>query len=161
MSHDYVLWIATACYGMHILEEYELNWRDWARSTLKLPVNWDSFYVVNALVLTLGACCAMVGWRRPEFALAFPAVMLVNGTIFHVLPTVRTRVFSPGLVTALVLFYPVAAWSYWGAWEDGALSAAGAIVSLVLGAALMACPVVLLKIKDRPTFRYGGPAAGA
>lgn len=27
MSHEYVLWIATAAYGFHILEEYDLNWR--------------------------------------------------------------------------------------------------------------------------------------
>ena len=24
-----LLWLATACYGIHILEEYQLNWRDW------------------------------------------------------------------------------------------------------------------------------------
>src|SRR4051794_24018120 len=67
MTNAYVLWIATAAYGLHILEEYELNWRAWARNVLKLPVDWDTFYVVNALVLVFGACCAMVGWQRPEF----------------------------------------------------------------------------------------------
>src|SRR5947209_3265328 len=119
MSHEYVLWIATAAYGVHILEEYELGWRDWARATLRLPVGWDTFYLVNALVLVLGACCAMVGWRRPEFALSFASVMVVNATVFHVLPVVRTGVFSPGVVTAVVLFYPVAGWAYYGAWADG------------------------------------------
>jgi hypothetical protein len=23
-----LLWLATACYGIHILEDYQLNWRD-------------------------------------------------------------------------------------------------------------------------------------
>src|SRR5215813_4721313 len=86
MSREYVLWIAVAAYGLHILEEFELNWRDWARSVLQLPVDWNSFYVVNALVIVLGACSAAVGWREPWFALAYPALMLINATLFHVVP---------------------------------------------------------------------------
>ena len=88
MTHEYVLWIATAAYAVHILEEYELNWRDWARRVLGLPVEWGSFYVVNALVVVLGVCCAAVGWRRPEFSLALPALMLINAALFHVAPVV-------------------------------------------------------------------------
>src|SRR3954463_11520410 len=99
MTHEYVLWIATAAYGFHILEEYELNWRGWATRVLKLPVDWSSFYVVNSLVALFGLCSAMVGWRCPEFALSFPAVMIVNATVFHVVPVITTRVFSPGVVT--------------------------------------------------------------
>jgi hypothetical protein len=159
MSSEYVLWVATAAYGLHILEEYELNWRGWARTVLKLPVDWNAFYVVNALVMVLGVCCAMVGWRRPEFALAFPAVMVVNATIFHVLPVLLTRIYSPGVVTAVLLFYPVAGWAYYGAWLDQALDGWVAASSAVLGALLMACPVVLLKIKHWPVFRFGEPAA--
>jgi len=155
MSHEHVLWIAVAAYGLHILEEYELNWRDWARSVLHLPVEWGSFYVVNALVVVLGASCAQVGWREPWFALGLPALMLINATLFHVLPTITTRVYSPGLATALGLFYPVATWAYYGAWVDGALTVSAAVLSVVFGAALMATPIVLLRIKGRQMFAYG------
>jgi hypothetical protein len=155
MSHEHYLWIAVAAYCLHILEEYELNWRDWAQNVLRLPVEWGSFYVVNALVVVLGVCCAAVGWRETWFGLAFPALMLVNATLFHVLPTVTTRVYSPGLASALALFYPVAGWAYYGAWVDGTLTAKAAIISGVLGAGLMATPIVLLKIKGRKAFDYG------
>lgn len=155
MSCEYVLWIATAAYGLHILEEYELNWRDWARSVMRLPVEWGSFYVVNALVVVLGVSAASVGWRRPEVALAFPALMVVNATFFHVLPFLVTRVFSPGLLTSVGLFYPVAGWAYYGAWADGVLTVAAAIVSGVIGCLLMAYPVVLLRVKDLAFFRQG------
>jgi hypothetical protein len=155
MSSEYVLWIAVAAYGLHMLEEYELNWRDWARNVLKLPVDWTSFYIVNFLVVVLGGSCAMVGWRRPEFALAFPAVMLVNATVFHVAPVLKTRIFSPGVVTAVLLFYPVAGWAYYAAWVDHALDTWVAVSSAVLGILLMASPVVLLKIKHFKVFRYG------
>lgn len=80
-----LLWLATACYGVHILEEYQLDWRNWARSALKLPVEWTDFYVVNALVVILGIVAAnLAAW--PAIALAFPALMLINATFFHVLP---------------------------------------------------------------------------
>jgi len=154
VANEHVLWIATAAYGLHILEEYELNWRDWAQNILKLPVDWNSFYVVNALVIVLGVCCSAVGWREPVFALAFPAVMLVNATVFHVAPVLRTRVFSPGVVTAVVLFYPIAIWAYYGAWRYGALSLTVGICSGAMGVLLMACPVVLLKVKHLRWFQY-------
>lgn len=149
MTHEYLLWIATAAYGIHILEEHETNWRDWARNVLKLPVEWTSFYLVNALVVVLGICCAGVGWRLPEFSLAFPALMIINATLFHVLPYLVTRIYSPGLVTALLLFYPVAGWIYSVAAEEGAVTFRSIFVSTLLGALLMASPVVLLKLKSR------------
>jgi len=153
MSLSELIWLATACYAMHILEEYQLNWRDWARTVIGLPVEWSDFYVVNALVIVFGIVAANLAGRWPSLALAFAALMLINATFFHVLPTIRAHGrFSPGLFTAVVLFYPVGVACYWRAAAAGAgiIALAG---SLVLGALLMASPIVLLKIKDRPYFR--------
>lgn len=156
MSHEHLLWIAVAAYGLHVLEEYELNWRDWARAILRLPVEWGTFYVVNALVGVLGVCCASVAWREPWFALGLPALMLINATLFHILPVVLTRVYSPGIATAIVLFYPVAGWTYYGAWADGVLTVRDVVLSVLFGAALMAMPIVLLRIKGKRLFQYDG-----
>ncbi len=146
-------WLATAAYGLHILEEFTLDWRNWARKVLGLPVEWPTFYVVNSLVILLGIAAAELASHSAFLALAFPAVMLVNATFFHVLPffTARFR-FSPGLITAVILFYPIAIACYRRAAADGAGS--GTLIgSLVLGAVLMAYPIVLLKIKDTAYFR--------
>ena len=53
----------------------------------------------------------------------------------------------------MVLFFPVATAYYWRAATDGSLDVGTLIGSLGLGALLMASPIVLLKIKDRPYFR--------
>jgi hypothetical protein len=53
-----LLWLATGCYGIHILEEYQLDWRNWARTALGLPVEWSDFYAVNSLVVVLGIVAA-------------------------------------------------------------------------------------------------------
>jgi hypothetical protein len=123
MSLTDLLWLATAAYGVHILEEYQLNWRDWVRAVIGLPVEWSDFYVVNALVIVFGVVAANLA-RWPGLALAFPALMLINATFFHVLPFARTGGrFSPGLATAVVLFYPIGIACYWRASHDGTLRA--------------------------------------
>jgi hypothetical protein len=153
MTLTHLLWLCVACYAWHILEEYQLNWRDWARAVIGLPVEWSDFYVTNALVVVFGIAAAnLAAW--PGVALAFPALMLINATFFHVLPFLRTRGrFSPGLISAVVLFYPAGIACYWRAAADGALTPGNIAGSAVLGAVLMASAVVLLKIKSRPYFR--------
>ena len=47
-------WLALAAYAAHILEEFSLDWRNWARAVVGLPVEWSDFYVTNAVVVILG-----------------------------------------------------------------------------------------------------------
>lgn len=107
MTHEYILRIAIAAYGVHMIEETIYDWHGWVRRVLKLDAEWREFYMVNAFVIVLGISCAMVGWRLPAAALVFPAFMLVNAVLFHIAPVVVTRIFSPGLFTAVILFLPV------------------------------------------------------
>jgi hypothetical protein len=154
MTQTYILWIATFAYALHIVEEYTFDWKSWAIAVLKLPVTWIQFAVVNGVVIVLGISCASVGWSLPGYALCLPALMLINATFFHVLPFIVTKGrFSPGLGTAVILFYPIAIWAYYGAYLDGVLSTKSLIVSILLGAALMASPVVMLKLRLHPYFK--------
>lgn len=154
MSLSSWLWLCTAAYGVHILEEFTFDWRNWARNVLRLPAEWEHFYVTNALVVVLGVVAAAIAPEAPVLALGFPALMAINATFFHVLPFVTARGrFSPGLVTAIVLFYPLAALTYWRASESGTLTPATFLVSLLIGAALMASPVAMLMLRSRPYFR--------
>ncbi len=79
--------------------------------------------------------------------------MLVNAVLFHIVPVLVTRIFSPGLFTAIVLFLPVGTWVYYGAWQDGVLSTGVAVISGVLGFVLMLFPIVLQMTKRLPFFR--------
>lgn len=146
-SHEFVLWILSAAYALHIMEEFCLDWKDWANTQLHLPVTWPHFYVVNAVVVVLGISVGMVGWRCPEFSLMFSALMLINAVFFHILPTVLQRTFSPGVITAVLLFLPLALWAYYGAWQDGVLTGRIVWISLLGGALLMASPIVFIKMQ--------------
>ena len=149
MDHSYLIWIATLIYGVHMLEETMYGWHDWVRNVLKLQAEWNEFYMVNAVVILLGASCAMVGWKSPAFALIFPAFMVVNAILFHIAPVLVTRIFSPGVITAVLLFLPITAWIYYNAYLDGVLNISTVITSSVAGALLMFFPIVLQKTKSR------------
>jgi hypothetical protein len=154
MDQSHILWIATFAYASHIAEEFAFDWKGWATSVLELPVDWGFFAVANGVVIVFGVSCASVGWSLPGYALGLPALMLINATFFHFVPfIVKKRRFSPGLGTAILLFYPIGIWAYYGAWVDGVLTGPRIVISLLLGAALMATPIVMLRLRLRPYFR--------
>jgi hypothetical protein len=153
MTSEVWLWVATAAYGLHILEEFMFDWKTWANKVLKLPVDWPTFYVVNSAAVVLGIVTAAIGWRLPALSLAFPALMIINAVFFHILPFVATRKFSPGVISAVVLFLPIGTWLFYAANKDGVLTTATVITAFALGAGLMTYPVMLLKLKDKPFFK--------
>jgi hypothetical protein len=156
--HSYILWIATSAYAFHILEEFTFDWKTWAGAVLKLPVNYVHFAIVNGIVGILGIACPMVGWNCPIFALSFPAQMLVNATFMHLLPFILTKGrFSPGLGTAILLFYPIGIWCFYGAYQDGVLDLKTGIGSFVVGAACLALAIVMLKLRLLPYFQQEPP----
>ena len=154
MNSAHWIWLATAAYGIHALEEFVLDWREWARAVIGLPVEWSHFYVVNFLVIILGIVAANLADVAPALALSFPALMLINGIFFHITPMIFTRGrFSPGVFTAIVLLLPIGFACYRFANDAGQLNLFSLVLSFVIGAALMATPIVLLRIKGRPYFR--------
>lgn len=156
MSLPDLAWLALAAYAIHILEEYTLDWRNWARAVVGLPVEWADFYVTNSVVVVLGIAQAALA---PTFVLApltYAALMIINATFFHVLPFMRTKGrYSPGLATAVAFFYPLGIAMFAQAHAEGRLSVGVGIGAFIAGALLMAFPVVLLKLKSRPYFRQG------
>ena len=148
-----LLWLSTAAYALHVLEEYQFDWRNWARAVIKLPVEWTDFYIVNALVIVLGIAAANLV-RQPALALAFPALMLINAAFFHVLPMILTRGrYSPGVFTAVVLFFPLGIACFYRALSIGIVGWRGVVLAFVIGALLMASPIVLLRLKGKPYFK--------
>jgi hypothetical protein len=144
-----MIWLCTGAYALHVLEEFTLNWQSWARNVLHLPARWEDFYLTNAAVIVLGVVAAEVAPVSPVMALGYPALMLINATFFHVAPVVWTRGrFSPGLITALLLFFPLGI----EAFRVAGLGPAGVAEAFGIGALLMATPIAFLKLKSKPYF---------
>jgi hypothetical protein len=156
MGHEWVLWILLTASALHVVEERGLGWQGWAAETIGPRIGviptWLDFWATNGLLIVFGVSASAVGWRAPAFALAFPALCLINAVFFHFLPTLQARRPNPGFFTALLLYLPIGLWSYAAASADGVLDGPTLLLSAALGAVAMSSAIVLLIIQ--PRFRY-------
>jgi Protein of unknown function with HXXEE motif len=154
MTLQTLAWLSMVAYALHIMEEYTFNWRDWARAVIKLRVEWSDFYVTNAIVIALGIAQAFLAPALPLAPLMFASLMLINAVFFHILPFVRQGGrFSPGLATAILLFFPAGIAVWWKAALDAPVEWVTVAIAVAGGATLMAYPIVMLNLRDKPYFR--------
>jgi hypothetical protein len=156
MSRTDLAWLAVAAYALHIMEERMLDWLGSARKSLDLTIEQDNYRLIEAVFLILGAVAAMVSASLPIIALSFAGFLLVNAIFFHLWPMVRTGgQFSPGVITAVILFLPIAYYQY----RMSASQPADYVLSLIIGAAVILSPLALMKLRENPSFWSGGSAA--
>ncbi|MEJ8848324.1 HXXEE domain-containing protein [Variovorax rhizosphaerae] len=155
MTLSTLAWLGMAAYAAHILEEYTFDWRGWSQATLKLPVEWNDFYVTNAIVISLGIAQAMLAPTLPLAVLSFSGLMFINGVFMHIVPFARTGRFSPGVITSVLLFLPQSIATFHTALATGAASYATILLGLAIGGLTLAFPISMLLLKSKPFFRQG------
>jgi len=154
MSLTDLAWLSLAAYAVHMLEEFMLNWRDWARGVIRLPVTWPDFYMTNGIVVVLGIASASLAPTYPLAPMIFAALMLINAVLFHIVPVVVTRGrYSPGVATAVMLFLPLGYAVLHKAHVDGHAAWGTLLSAFLIGAALMAYPIILLHLRGLRYFQ--------
>ncbi|MFZ5645938.1 MAG: HXXEE domain-containing protein [Bacillota bacterium] len=129
---------------LHVMEEAFFKWPDWVRKMTGFShIGWLDFTLVNAVMFALGGTGALVRWEYPVFSLANASLVVINGILFHLLPTLKTRVYSPGLVTGIVLYIPAGTWLYIEAFKEGILNSNILIFSILLGCFYMSLPMLI------------------
>jgi hypothetical protein len=122
--------------AIHIAEEWPA-FPEWA--TRHFGTTTRSFYVVShipLLAIALGVCaCAGRPQAGRGWIGAFVAVQwaLATNAAFHVLATVNLGEYSPGLVSAVVLYLPMTVLVVWRVRHRELLSAKGQTSALVVG----------------------------
>lgn len=165
--HQWVLWILVAATAVHVVEEHALGWQGWASENLGRVLgvrpSWSDFWATNAALVVFAIAAASVGWKAPAFSLALPALCLINAIAFHIVPSLKEGRPNPGAFTAALLYIPIGIWAYVGAADDDRLSAGTLLVSILVGATLMAAAIGLLLLgqrvgyDDRPSSPAGPP----
>ena len=140
-----------AAIGVHVIEEYALNFTGWSRRALSVPLSWEDFHLVNAGVTLFAVACAVIGWRVPAFSLSSPALVILNAAGFHGGSSLLAG-YSPGTWTALLLFLPLGAYAYVAASRDGVLTRQVVLLSAAGGALwhLFLAAVFYLKVLRAP-----------
>jgi hypothetical protein len=101
---------------LHVTEEYYFpgGFLSWAKKILpkyEKRLNAKFAVIVNGLFIMLCAAGVLTGMKYPGFILSISGLILVNG-ILHILSSVFTKSYSPGLITSLILYIPTAIYSF-------------------------------------------------
>lgn len=155
MTHlQIMLWLCVAAYGAHVLEEFVFDWRRWSQEVLHLPTRWEDFYITNCLVIVVGIVAVEIAPEYPAVALGFPGLMLINASLMHVFPFLRSKGrFSPGLITGVLFFLPLGTYTMLAA----ELNVRVIIVAFAVGGALLATPIGFILLKRNSYFDQARP----
>jgi hypothetical protein len=145
----YIFWLLIVAYSAHILEEYFMNWKKWVYTYTKINISWNEFYLINCIVIVYGICIANIGINNLYISLTFPALMIINAIIFHILPTIINKKISPGLFTSILLFLPLSIKTFYEINKIDKLTKENMIMAFIGGFIIMFYPIILNRIRNK------------
>lgn len=124
----WLLWLMLPVYMIHQFEEHgvdalgrryafraalcaNLGWTTDADLAHCPATEWFIFAVNPGTVWIAGLVAGLAGPRRVLVGAAALGIPMVNA-VAHIVPALRTHTYNPGLVTAVLLFVPVCAWTF-------------------------------------------------
>ena len=96
--------------ALHIVEEWYGGLVDWAALALNLNIGTERFLAINAVGLVLIVIGSISAYREPSAAwigVSIAALVGVNA-IAHTVLSVAFGSYSPGTITGLLLYLPLA-----------------------------------------------------
>ena len=117
---EWIYWAIVGAALVHIIEEYVGDWLGWVQRFVP-GVTMIQFVIVNAVFVILCIAGAAVGTRSLVFGLSIASLIFINALV-HIMPTVRTRHYSPGSVSAILLYIPLSACAFYLSAKSGQLT---------------------------------------
>ncbi len=121
-------------YLIHIAEELWCGERffNWLNRVAGAKMTEHSFLLLNGifLLIMLIASITAIYRRDHRIVLILASIISVN-TLLHALGSVATKSYSPGLVSALLLWMPLAVWAFYK--ENQFVSKRNKIVAVTIG----------------------------
>jgi hypothetical protein len=134
-------WLPFAPLGaamLHMTEEfvYPGGFPDWFRRYRVDPsrVTRRTLIIINAMLLIVCADIASLGRTRPGviYWMIIAALLCGNG-IWHAWAALRSRGYSPGMITGLLIYVPLAIYGYTQFLGSGAVSIRVALIAAAVG----------------------------
>ena len=138
-------WLFVACAGIHVAEEFCFGWMAWV-NRFRDRITRPQFLTFNALFILL--CGLGLVADSVTFTLSLASLFLLN-LLVHLVPTLIFRKYSPGLVSALVLYLPLACTTFTYAIRNGLASPRQLVESIALGAFWLGVPMLYQMARGR------------
>lgn len=126
--HDpaWLAWLGAIAYMLHNVEEYGI---DMLGRTMSFPTLMTQVLGVNISEATYLACNLVLVWMvgpivacvartLPAIAPGMALFALING-LSHIGQAINLRAYNPGLLTSIVIFLPLAAWTVYACYIKG------------------------------------------
>jgi hypothetical protein len=141
-TFDRALWALPVIYLVHIVEEYGAGFPAWMSLHMQADMNDAGFLRNNALFMAiLVSLCLWAARSRRRLSalllLAWASGQLFWNFIFHLATTVIADSYSPGLVTATLLYQPASLVMAGLAVRDRRLGLPDILLAFAIGAGLM------------------------
>jgi hypothetical protein len=107
-----VIWLMPAAYFLHIIEEYVGGFPAWVTNDVQGSFNNTGFAINNFVFMLVLLMLVYVNFRKSTPLRGILLVVFASGNLFwdalfHLLMTPMLDRYSPGLVTAMLLYYPI------------------------------------------------------
>ena len=129
LPFERLLWFVPVLLAIHNFEEapFMENWS--RRLPIKLPfaittrqfVIAVTFLTIAGFLVTFYALKYLESQTAYLLILGIQAIMLFNAFVPHIATTIRFRMYSPGLVTAILLIVPFSLYLFRRGFEEGIL----------------------------------------
>jgi len=141
-----ILWLVPVAYLIHILEESP-RFVPWATKYLGAPETFGQFIVGNVIFMAyviIATSLAIFYTNEGTLILGLSAAAWIfSNFLIHAYYTLRTGIYSPGVVTAGAIYVPVSVYIYSNFWVSGLLNNLDIVLSMLIGFAIMYVPTLI------------------
>ncbi len=107
-----VIWLMPAAYALHIVEEYVGNFPGWVTHDVHRHFSYLLFDLNNLAFMIILLTLVTINYRNPTPLKTTSLVVAASANLFwdalfHLFTTPLFNHYSPGLVTAMLLYYPI------------------------------------------------------
>jgi len=142
MTFRRIVWLMPAAFAVHIVEEAAGGFPAWVGLVVGSPMPLPVFLLNNAafmvVLVGLTAWATIRPGRLPAFLLvAWASGNLFWNFVFHLVTTVLLDRYSPGLVSAVLLYFPLSVAVAWAVLREHVLGTGRFLGAVSIGAGLM------------------------
>lgn len=148
----WIFWAFVGAAVIHIEEEFLspggfLDFMKKFNPKIALHATKRLSIIVNSLFLLLCITGAIVASRSLVFSLSVASLLFINA-LMHIVGTVKTKRYCPGVISGMFLYIPLALYAYQHFVSAGQLTFFEGIISVLMGVLYQIVPIGYLTLSS-------------